>query len=420
MTVGGTAPGRLRVIAAASIGNALEFYDFIAYGFFAPSIAAAFFPSRNAASGLLLTFATFGVSFLARPVGAAVLGGIADRRGRRATMTIAIAMMTAASLALAVVPGAARIGVAAPLLVLAARLVQGFSLGGEYGAATAFLLEHEPARARFFASFQTTSQNLASALASGTGWVLGLVLAAPVYDAWGFRIAFALGALIGPVGLVLRRQLDETASFRDSVPAQAPVRRVLVETPVRLLIASGTIAVGTGVTYVLIYLPTYAATVLHMRIHASLAATVLSYLAAIAIMLAAARACEHVRRLRWMTISTVLLMAAAWPLFALVRAHPDATTLFLIRVAMFVLGAPYFVLVPSMLASLFPAPLRVTGISIGYTMGVVMFGAFAPVANAWLIGVTGNSTAPSFFVVAMGCVTLASIAGASRAGEEAG
>ena len=408
--------GRATVIAAASIGNALEFYDFIVYGFFAPSIAAAFFPSRDVASGLLLTFATFGVSFLARPVGAAVLGGVAGPRGPRRTPTHALVPMPAGRLVLAVVPTASRIGVAAPLLVLAARLVQGFSLGGEYGAATAFLLEHEPERSRFFASFQSISQNVASTLASGTGWVLGLLLSHAAYADWGFRIAFGLGALIGPVGLLMRRQLDETASFRGAVRPEAPVRRVLSTMPGRLLIGAGSIAIGTGVTYLLIYLPTYASTVLHMRMHAGLAATMLSYVAAIGITLAAARACERVSRLRWMAIATVLLMASAWPLFAVLRAHPDALTLFGIRLAMFVLGAPYFALQPSMLASLFPTASRVTGISIGYTLGVVSFGAFAPVANAWLIGATGNSTAPAFFVVAMGCLTLVSLAAARRVG----
>ena len=404
----------MKVIAAASIGNALEFYDFIVYGFFAPSIARAFFPSHDPASGLLLTFATFGVSFLARPIGAAVLGGIADRHGRRTTMTIAIVLMTAGTVMLALVPPASSIGIAAPLLVLAGRVVQGFSLGGEYGAATAFLLEHEPARARFFASFQTTSQSLAAALASGVGWVLGLVLVGPAYDHWGFRIAFALGALIGPIGLLLRRQLDETQAFLSAGRTPAPVRRVLRDMPGRVLIGAGSIAIGTGVTYVLIYLPTYAVSVLHMRLHAGLLATMVSYLFAIVLALIAARLTEHVRRLRTMTISALLMMAAAWPLFALLRLYPNALTLMSMRIALTALGSAYFVLQPSMLASLFPVASRVTGISIGYTMGVVLFGAFAPVANAWAIGVTRDPTAPAFFLMAMGCITLASLAAAAR------
>jgi MHS family proline/betaine transporter-like MFS transporter len=404
------------VIAAASIGNALEFYDFIVYGFFATAIAATFFPSHDQTSGLLLTFATFGVSFLARPVGAAVLGGIADRHGRRLTMGIAIWLMTAGSFVLAVTPGAAKIGIAAPVIVLLGRLVQGFSLGGEYGAATAFLLEHEPARARFAASFQTTSQYVAAALASGVGWLLGLVLTAGQFDAWGFRIAFGLGTLIGPVGIVLRRRLDETGAFLDGVRPEAPVRRVLTEQPGRLAIAAATIAVGTGVTYVAIYLPTYAVTVLHMRLHAGLGAAVLSYVAALGLTLVAAVWVQQARPLRTMAVSVVAVTVVAWPLFAWLQHHADVFGLTVVRVALSTVGAPYFVLVPSMLAGLFGAESRVTGLSIGYTLGVVLFGAFAPVAVAWLVRVTGDPTAPAFFVVGMGVVTLVALAAAARPG----
>ncbi len=151
-----------------------------------------------------------------------------------------------------------------------------------------------------------------------------------------------------------------------------------------------------------------------MRLHAGLLATMISYLAAIVLALVAARLTEHVRRLRTMTISALLMMAAAWPLFALLRLYPNPLTLLSMRIALTALGSAYFVLQPSMLASLFPVASRVTGISIGYTMGVVLFGAFAPVANAWAIGVTHDPTAPAFFLVAMGCITLASLAAAAR------
>ena len=400
------------MVAAASIGNALEFYDFIVYGFFAPAIAEAFFPSHDRATGLLLTFATFGVSFLARPIGAAVLGGIADRHGRRQTMAIALWLMTAGSLVLAVVPGAGSIGIAAPLIVLAARLVQGFSLGGEYGAATAFLLEHDPARARFAASFQTTSQYVAAALGSGIGWSLGLLLTAGQFDAWGFRIAFALGTSIGPVGIVLRRRLDETGAFLNGDRVEAPVRTVLTRQPGRLAIATATIAVGTGVTYVGIYLPTYAVTVLHMRLHAGLGATALSYVVALFITLATAAWLQHLPRLPTMAASVVTTMVVAWPLFAWLQHHADVVGLTVVRVALAAVSAPFMVNVPSMLAALFAVGSRVTGLAIGYTMGVVLFGAFAPVAVAWLVERTGDPTAPSFFLIGMGLVTLTALAAA--------
>jgi MHS family proline/betaine transporter-like MFS transporter len=329
-------------------------------------------------------------------------------------MGVAIVLMTIGTAMLAVVPPAAWIGIAAPVLVLLARIIQGFSLGGEYGAATAFLLEHDPARSRFLSSFQSASQNAAGVLAATTGWLLGVLLPTADYDPLAFRIAFLLGALIGPVGLLLRRQLDETEAFLRAPREASPVRRVLRRDPGRILTAAGSIAIGTGATYVLIYLPTYASTVLHMPMHGALAVTSLSYAVGIASTLLAARLLETAPRRAWMAGSTVVLMLAAWPLFALLARHPQQGTLLAMRIAIFVLGAPYFALIASLLASLFPASARVTGISIGYTLGVVLFGAFAPLANAWLIGVTHDPTAPAFFLIAMGCVSLVSFLVAGR------
>ena len=181
---------RWHMIVAASAGNALEFYDFIIYGFFAPDIAAAFFPGQDAATKLLLTFGTFGVSFLARPVGALILGAYADRRGRTTTMIIAVSMMTLASAIITFAPPRTEIGLAAPLLILLARLIQGFALGGEFGSATALMIEHSAGRESHAASWQGTSQNFALLFGSGTAWLLslarrGLLLAELAIDGFG-------------------------------------------------------------------------------------------------------------------------------------------------------------------------------------------------------------------------------------------
>ena len=407
---GACGPSSIRTIVAATLGNALEFFDFIAYGFFATSIAHAFFPSRNPATGLLLALATFGASFGARPIGAAVLGAYADRRGRRPAMLLAVGLMSAASLVLAVVPPFAAIGVAAPLLVLAGRLVQGFSLGGEYGAATAFLLEQDPARGRFFASFQAASQYLAALTASAVGWVLGWALPAGPFEADGFRIAFALGAMIGPLGFWLRRTLDESPAFLKAGPAGAPVRTLLRHSWPSVLAGAGAIAVGTGVTYELIYLPTYARTVLGIPLRAGLGSALVSYGLAAVLAPAAAKLLERAPVVPVMAASTVLLMGAVWPLFATLRAHPDVVTMTAVRVVLVALAAPYVVLVPSFLAGLFPAATRVTGLSLGYTLGVTVFGGFAPMLSAWLVARTGNATAPAFYLLASGLITLTSLA----------
>ena len=207
-------PSLAWVVATASVGNALEWYDFSVFGYFASQIAAAFFPTAGSTRGLLLTFGTYGVSFLARPLGAAILGSYADRRGRRASLTASIVLMTFGTAMMAVMPGYATIGRLAPAGILAARLIQGFSAGGEFGGATAFMIEHAERRAGFFGSFQFTSQAASAILGSGVGWGLSAVLSASTLSAWGFRLPFLFGLLIGPVGFVVRRHIERNAGLR--------------------------------------------------------------------------------------------------------------------------------------------------------------------------------------------------------------
>jgi MHS family proline/betaine transporter-like MFS transporter len=185
--------GSWRLVMAASIGNALEWFDLVVYGFFAVIIARLFFPAGNDTVSLLLTLGTFGVSFFMRPLGAIVLGTYADRAGRKAALTLSILLMMIGTLVIVLLPTYASIGMAAPLILVAARLVQGFSAGGEFGSATAFLAEHEPARRGFFASWQVASQGLTTLLAAGFGAVLTHQLTPQQLDAWGWRVPFLFG-----------------------------------------------------------------------------------------------------------------------------------------------------------------------------------------------------------------------------------
>jgi MFS family permease len=238
-----------RIIVAASMGNALEWYDFTVFGYFALQISAAFFPATTQANALLLTWGTFGASFLARPLGAVVLGSYADRKGRRAAMTASILLMSVGTLLMAVIPGYASIGFAAPVCVLLARLMQGFSAGGEFGGATAFMIEHGQKRRGFFGSFQFTSQSLAQAAGAGTAWALSAFLSAHALHDWGFRIPFLIGLLIGPVGFYVRRHVDETPVFDAATADKAPALALLRAHPGRVLLGATTIAAGTAGTY---------------------------------------------------------------------------------------------------------------------------------------------------------------------------
>jgi MHS family citrate/tricarballylate:H+ symporter-like MFS transporter len=200
-----------RHVAAAVLGNALEFYDFSTYVYFATQIGNTFFPSKSAFASLMASLIVFGAGFVGRPIGAAVIGRYGDRAGRKPAMMLSFALMGAALLGLAFTPSFAAIGIAAPIIVLCLRLLQGFALGGDVGPTTAFLLEAAPVRHRgFYASLQFASQGLSALLSGLVGFLLSRMLDAAALTSYGWRIAFLAGAIILPIGLVIRSTLPET------------------------------------------------------------------------------------------------------------------------------------------------------------------------------------------------------------------
>src|SRR5579859_1059944 len=213
-----------RIILAASIGNALEWFDLVVYGFFAVTIAKLFFPARTEAISLMLTLGTFGISYMIRPLGGLVLGSLADRAGRKVSLLLSIGLMMIGTLTIAVMPPYAVIGLWAPVGIMLSRLVQGFSAGGEFGASTAFLVEHAPERRGFMGSWQFASQGLSTLLASGFGALLTSQLTTAQLESWGWRIPFLFGLAIGPVGFYIRRYVDEGAEFNSEPKTRTPLR----------------------------------------------------------------------------------------------------------------------------------------------------------------------------------------------------
>jgi MHS family proline/betaine transporter-like MFS transporter len=211
-----------RIIFSSSIGNALEWYDFLIYGFFAATIGKLFFPTDSEQISLLLAVGSFGISFLMRPIGAIVLGIYADRQGRKASLTLSILLMVLGTLTIAVMPTYHSIGLVAPLLVILARLVQGFAVGGEFGSATAFMSEQSKNRRGFYASWQFATQGMATVMASAIGGTIAASLTQDQIESWGWRLPFMLGLVIGPVGYYIRRHLHETPEFVEAQKKPAP------------------------------------------------------------------------------------------------------------------------------------------------------------------------------------------------------
>ena len=402
-------PNLSRIILAASAGNALEYYDFTVFGYFAQQIAATFFPASDPRAGLLLTFGTYGVSFLARPFGAAILGRYADRRGRRASLTLSIVLMTAGTALMALMPGYASIGRWAAVGILAARLIQGFSAGGEFGSATAFMIEHAGRRAGFFGSFQFISQAVSAILGSGVAWLITASLSPHDVGAWGFRLPFILGLLIGPVGWYVRRHVDETPPFRALAEAAGAVPMRLRDHPLQVALAACLVAGGTASTYITIYLPTYINRHLHVAVSSSFAVTFLASAAPLVITPFAAILSDRYGRGRVMLPMVAALGLAAWPAIRLVIANPTGAILAVVFVGLNVLRAAYTAPVAALLSEMFPVAIRAAGMSLGYTLGVVVFGGFAQLIMEWLIGVTGRLDVPGLYLAVTSAISLVAL-----------
>jgi MFS transporter, MHS family, proline/betaine transporter len=395
-----------RIVFSSSIGNALEWFDFSVYGYFAGIIAKQFFPLHDEWLSTLLAIATFGISFLMRPFGAVVLGLYGDRKGRKAALTLAITLMMTGTLTMAVMPPYAVIGTTAPVLILLARLVQGFAVGGEFGSATAFMVEHSPSRRGYFASWQFASQGISAILAAAFGSLLTVWLSPEHLSAWGWRIPFLFGVLIGPVGYYIRSQLDETPEFL----ALGREREVLADKPrdpaasfsshwVNLLLAIGLVAQSTVGVYVLqLYMPLYAVKQLHMPAAVSFGAVVLNGGLQFVLSPLMGAWSDRIGRIRIMLGTSVLMGLLIYPMFALLQNHPTVGWLLLLQGTSGIFKAAYSGPMPALMSEIFPTQVRSTGLSIAYSIGVTVFGGFAPTIVETFIHVTGDKLAPAYYV----------------------
>lgn len=407
---GRTPPGAKQV-GAIVVGNALEFYDFLTFSFFAVQIGATFFPSHNPTSSLLATLATFGAGFLTRPLGAFVIGRMGDKHGRKPAMLLTFALMGAAIVGLSLTPSYAQIGIAAPILVIVFRLIQGFALGGEVGPSTAFLMESAPPHRRgFYVSFQLMSQGVA-VLGSGiAGVTLSHALSPQDLTDWGWRIAFLIGAIIVPFGLILRRTLAETlhleepgidAGARHATPGALPARTIIL---CIAILGASTIA-----NYTITYMSTYAQSVLKMPSTIAFGATVTHGSTMIAFALAGGWLADRFGAKLVSITPFVLLALAAAPAFQILEQNRTATMLysvvaFLGMLQSMAVGACYVVVTRAL-----PKRTRSAALAIIYAVAVSIFGGSAQFVVAWLTDLTQNPIAPAYYLSAVVVVGVAAI-----------
>ena len=398
-----------RQIAAVVAGNALEFYDFLTYAFFAVHIGNAFFPARNPSSSLLLSLATFGAGFLMRPVGGVVIGRMGDRVGRKPAMLLSFSCMGIAMTGLALTPSYASIGVVAPILVIAFRLLQGFALGGEVGPTTAYLMEAAPIEKRgVYASLQYSTQGLAVMTAGLIGVLLARLLDPQALDAWGWRVAFLVGTLIVPFGLLIRNSLPETYeghSRSQSGPSSTGARPHL-----RIAALGGVmLASGTIVAYVMDYMTTFATVTLHMRADVAFGTTVIVGLTDFCLAPVGGWLSDRYGRKPMMMIPWILLFVGVVPAFALITRFPTPATLLGTTAALAVLNTFGSAPVLVSLTEALPVSVRSGAVAITYALAISTFGGTAQFIVTWLIVVTGNPLAPAWYMMAavgIGCAAM--------------
>jgi MHS family proline/betaine transporter-like MFS transporter len=404
-----------KAIAAASFGNAMEWYDFSVYAFFASYLAQNFFRPEDPTSALISAFVVFGAGFVARPLGAVVIGSYGDRVGRKAALVLSIATMGAGILVLAVAPPYAVLGVGAPLLLLVGRLLQGFSAGGEIGGAAAFMIEHAPVerRARYAAWLQA-SMGIANLMSAVVGLTITTVFSESTVTEWAWRIPFVLGLLIIPVGFYTRRRLPEPAPFEraQAEPSRGtPLRRLLAEHLDTLLLGFLFSVLWTVAVYAfVIYLPTYyrsPAVGLGFTARQSFLATVVGNVVLIAGCLLAGRLADRVGAKRVVLAGAAALLVVPMPCLVWLHAQPSTPVLLVVHTLLSATVAAFVGVAPATLPMAFPVGMRSSGTALSYNVAAIFFAGFTPALMTWAT-VRLTAYAPALWVALGSLVCLAS------------
>ncbi|MBS0376855.1 MAG: MFS transporter [Proteobacteria bacterium] len=386
-----------RQVLAVVLGNGLEFYDFVTYAFFASQIGRTFFPSDTPGVSLLSSLATFGVGFLTRPLGALVIGRYADRAGRKPAMLLSFWLIGIGVIGLPLIPSYATIGIAAPILAITLRLVQGFALGGEVGPSTAFLMEAAPPRRRgLYVSLQATSADLAVFIAGLIGVGLASTLDEAALDRWGWRVALLVGAVIVPFGLVLRRTLAETLHGGPEPQVGADQAR-----PTRFIVL-GLVLLGTATTtnYVLEYMTTYASVTLGMPSTLAFGATAVIGLGGVICDPLGGWLSDRFGRKPVLILPWIVLALAVFPAFWMLDRLRTAAALYAVCGFLAAISTLSSATIIVAITESLPRRVRSAGIAIVYAVAISMFGGSAQFMVAWLIRATGNPLVPAWYMLA--------------------
>jgi len=413
---------KIRTVIRVSSGNFLEMYDFFVFGYYAAAIGHAFFPGNSEFAVLMSSFMTFGVGFLMRPLGAIVLGAYIDQKGRRAGLLLTLALMSVGTVAMAIVPGYETIGYAAPVLIVLARLLQGFSAGVELGGVSVYLAEMAtPGNKGFYVSWQSGSQQVAVIFIALLGVAMAQVLPPQEIAAWGWRIPFLIGCMIIPFIFIIRNSLQETEAFlkRTRHPTAGEILRTVVVNW-RIILIGMLMVTMTTVSFYFItaYTPTFGKEVLKLSSTASLIVTLCVGISNLFWLPVAGAISDRVGRKPILILCTVLSLLTAYPTLAWLAVEPTFGKLLIVELWLSTLYGVYNGAMVVYLTEIMPAHVRTAGFSFAYSLAVALFGGFTPAVATYLIHVTGNrAMAGAWLMFAAACGLIAAFA-AKPASEE--
>ncbi len=397
-----------RTIAVGAIGNVLEWYDFAIYGYFADAIGRAFFPSEDPVAQVLAAFGIFAVGFLMRPVGGALIGYIGDRFGRRAALTFSVAAMAIPTFLVGALPGYEVLGLAAPIVLTLLRMIQGLSVGGEYTTSIVFMVERAPPGRRGFIGAMAGCGAVGGILlGSATGTLLASTMSPEALEAWGWRIPFLVGLLVGFAGFLLRRHVQETPKPR------AAGGSPLVETlrnhgPLLARLAALSVFNSVGFYLMFVYIVSWLQLVDGIAPARALGINTISMALLLPLMIAMGWATDRFGRKPVMLGATVLGFVGALPFFWLMH-HGDPAVVLLGQLG-FVLAVGTFVgTQPTIMVEAAPVAVRCTAIALGYNVTLGLVGGLSPLAATWLVSRTGNDYSPAFMIMAAAAISFAAL-----------
>ncbi len=405
----------LRQVATSSfLGNFIEWFDYATYSYFAIVIATVFFPGEDPAIALMQTFAVFALSFLLRPLGAIFWGSMGDKKGRKWALSMSIFLMTGATFLIGCLPGYLSIGIAAPILLLLLRMIQGFSASGEYAGAATFLAEYAPADKRgVYCSLVPASTAVGLLVGSTFATVMYTVLPDEAVASWGWRIPFLLSGPLGLIAHYIRTRLEDSPTYQamqedvaKTDDSNHPIRDLFRNHPRELIVSFGACVLNAvGFYVVLTYLPVYLETVVHMDPSQASLITSISLIVYIGFIFASGHLSDKFGRKKMLITACVLFIVFTVPSFMLLNSS-DFVIVLAVELFMCLVLTINDGTLSSYLTETFPTAVRYSGFALSFNMANALFGGSVSFISTWLIASTGNALAPAWYMVGVSCIAL--------------